>query len=392
MSSSLSPTAGAATASSSKVARTSTKKKAPTMKKVAKGPSQSTKKTDSAPNNSPLRSLRSTATSSPLHRFAARADGDPEDQDVGAPLPAPPPTVPTNDEQFQGKTKAPNTKKKVAKGPSKSTKKRRGNRTMVCSRPSAADTDPSTSAAIFENLGLLTHVLSFVGKDQYRFVAPTNHQFKEAYLRNFPDCTTALDASTLARTKICYEECSLDYCDHLVKEYGCEFALGVGCDLGLDTEDESEEKLLYKSAALHKDIQSLQYLFCEDKHFGYEMCSAAARTGDLKELKWWRSIGCPWNEDTCREAADQGHLNVLQYCRANGCPWNEYSLNDAAFKGHLHVVKWCRANGFPWNTQTVIYEAMKRHAHVLEWYRKEDPPSDSLTYCYFGTGFNFSRW
>ena len=364
------------------------------MKKVANGPSQSTKKTGSTRTNSPLRAVRSTATSSPLHRFAARADGDPEDQDVGAPLPAPPPTVPTNDEQFQGKTKAPNTKKKVAKGPSKSTKKRRGNRTMVCSRPSAADTDPSTSAAIFDNLGLLTHVLSFVGKDQYRFVAPTNRRFKEAYLLNFPDRTTALDASTLARTKICNEECYHDYCDQLIKEHGYEFAHECGCesDCDCDTDDESEEKLLHKSAALHKDIPSLQYLFCEDKFFGCEMCSAAARTCDLKELKWLRSIGCPWNEDTCTAAAEHGHLDVLQYCRANGCPWNELSLNDAAFNGHLHVVKWCRANGYPWSTQTVFYEAMKRHAHVLEWYRKEDPPSDSLTYCYFGTGFNFSRW
>ena len=253
--------------------------------------------------------------------------------------------------------------KKVAKGPStKITKKARGIPIPSPPRPSAA------AAVIFDtpgSLGLLAHILSFVGEHQYRFVAPTNRQFNEAYLLNFPDKTTKLDASTLARTKICWTEC-----DHDTKVYL------MFTDLVLDPHDETA---LLASAETHRDIPSLQYLFYKHKSFGHNLCDNAADNGDFRELKWLRSIGCPWNECTCAGAANRGDLEMLQWCRSHGCPWDAGSIDMAALSGHLHVVKWCRANGCSWNENSCSFAAKGRHLDVLKWLRKEGCPWDTTT-------------
>ena len=42
------------------------------------------------------------------------------------------------------------------------------------------------------------------------------------------------------------------------------------------------------------------------------LCQAAARSGQLEELKVLRADGWPWDRDTCSAAARGGHLEVLQ--------------------------------------------------------------------------------
>ena len=77
------------------------------------------------------------------------------------------------------------------------------------------------------------------------------------------------------------------------------------------------------------------------------LCQAAARSGQLQELKALRENGCPWNEGTCSYAAEVGHLEVLQWARANGCPWDTQTCEFAAEHGHLEVLQWARTNGCP---------------------------------------------
>ena len=99
-------------------------------------------------------------------------------------------------------------------------------------------------------------------------------------------------------------------------------------------------------------------------------CAAAARNGDLEELKALRAKNlramdghlevlkgarandCPWHEEMCACAARNGHLEVLQWARANGCPWDEGTCARAAEGGHLEVLKWARENGCRWNEYT----------------------------------------
>jgi hypothetical protein len=42
------------------------------------------------------------------------------------------------------------------------------------------------------------------------------------------------------------------------------------------------------------------------------LCQAAARSGQLEELKMLRDNGCPWSRSTCWAAARGGHLEVLK--------------------------------------------------------------------------------
>ena len=42
------------------------------------------------------------------------------------------------------------------------------------------------------------------------------------------------------------------------------------------------------------------------------LCKAAARSGQLKELKLLRAVGCPWDAGTCWAAVEGGHLKELQ--------------------------------------------------------------------------------
>jgi hypothetical protein len=62
------------------------------------------------------------------------------------------------------------------------------------------------------------------------------------------------------------------------------------------------------------------------------LCEAAARTGQLEELKL-RADGCPWDAYTCAVAALGGHFEMLHWAHANGCPWDENTCAVAALGG-----------------------------------------------------------
>ena len=48
------------------------------------------------------------------------------------------------------------------------------------------------------------------------------------------------------------------------------------------------------------------------------LCQAAARSGQLEELKVLRENGWPWDANTCSGAARGGNIEVLQWSHANG--------------------------------------------------------------------------
>ena len=100
------------------------------------------------------------------------------------------------------------------------------------------------------------------------------------------------------------------------------------------------------------------------------LCTSAAKGGQLEVLEWLRENECPWDEETCTEAASGGHLEVLQWARENGCPWDEETCSEAASGGHLETLKWARENGCPWNIEAVrANAAWGGHLEMLEWLR-----------------------
>ena len=104
------------------------------------------------------------------------------------------------------------------------------------------------------------------------------------------------------------------------------------------------------------------------------LCMAAARSGQLEELKALRAEGCPWDGGTCARAAEGGHLEVLKWARENGCPWDWETCARAAEGGHLEVLKWAHENGCPWNVATCGGAAQGGHLAVLQWARANGAP------------------
>jgi hypothetical protein len=99
------------------------------------------------------------------------------------------------------------------------------------------------------------------------------------------------------------------------------------------------------------------------------LCEAAARSGQLEELKVLRADDTPWDRSTCWAAARGGHLEVLQWARANGFPWDAWTCLGAAGGGHLQVLQWTRANGCPWkpprNEKAMIIAAQEGQETVV---------------------------
>jgi hypothetical protein len=108
------------------------------------------------------------------------------------------------------------------------------------------------------------------------------------------------------------------------------------------------------------------------------LCAAAARSGQLEELKVLRADGWPWDAETCHAAANSGHLEVLQWVRANGCLWNWATCAYAAGGGHLEVLQWARASRCPWNDFTCTMAAKGGHLEVLQWAHANGCPCDEM--------------
>jgi hypothetical protein len=137
-----------------------------------------------------------------------------------------------------------------------------------------------------------------------------------------------------------------------------------------------DEALDLGYVSLLKDRHSRGLLSACRDHFP---CTAAARNGDLQELKALRADECPWHQWTCAQAAKGGHLEVLKWARENECPWCEYTCTWAAWGGHLEVLKWARENGCPWNKNTCLYAAEHGHLEVLKWARANGCPWNKWT-------------
>ena len=86
------------------------------------------------------------------------------------------------------------------------------------------------------------------------------------------------------------------------------------------------------------------------------LCAAAARSGQLEELKVLRADGTPWDKLTCWAAASGGHLEVLLWAKANGCPRDEMELHIATESGHEAVVRALIKAGADVNKATDIGE------------------------------------
>jgi hypothetical protein len=153
-----------------------------------------------------------------------------------------------------------------------------------------------------------------------------------------------------------------------------DHAVELGCLSALQRRQRggrlSRRELLCQAAARSGQLEELKALRADGWPWNKYTCARAAEGRHIEVLQWLRANGCPWDENTCVLAALGGHFEVLQWARANGCPWNEYTCSSAAKGGHLEVLQWARVNGCPWDTDTCVRAAaMAGHLEVLQWLR-----------------------
>ena len=171
---------------------------------------------------------------------------------------------------------------------------------------------------------LVAEILTFVGPNQFRFVAAVNQKFYGAYLQHFPKKVTYLNASTPNHAKICLYE--MDKCMHIF-----------------------QQPLLCRSAAKHGCLPALQWLHFAKCRWDHRTCDDAARYGHLDVLEWAREHRCSWNAKTTAFAAESRHLNLLKWARSNDCAEEATLCSTAAQNGHLDVLRWARGHGCPWD-------------------------------------------
>jgi len=129
----------------------------------------------------------------------------------------------------------------------------------------------------------------------------------------------------------------------------------------------SRKEFLCHAAARSGQLEELKALRAESCPWTVYTCQAAATGGHLEVLQWARANGCTWNNHTCAVAAEGGHLNVLQWARENGCPWDEETCTGAAKSGHLEVLQWARLNGCPWGESTCDGAVVGGHLKLMLW-------------------------
>jgi hypothetical protein len=237
---------------------------------------------------------------------------------------------------------------------------------------------------LFQNADLLsnTGILSFVGHNQYRFVATINHKFHTIYLQLFPNNKrTHYNISTIEHTKISLEYTVLQNLRDarlscLAARYGCistlKYAQTMGFQLGRWT---------WENAALYGQLHILQYGHANGYSWqSSHIYSAAAAKGHLHVIQWSHMNGFPWDDDddklTCYYAAINGHLEVLQYAHSNCCPWDFGTCCGAARYGYLEILQWARSKGCPWDHHTCQQAAENGHLDVLQWAKANGCPWD----------------
>jgi len=121
----------------------------------------------------------------------------------------------------------------------------------------------------------------------------------------------------------------------------------IDSDAEIDLLAEAEEErvlLAYEDeAAADGDLDLLEKFYRINARWHFNVCSIAAKNGDLDFLKYAHAKGAEFDL-TCDEAARGGHLECLKYAHENGADCDIRTCCVAAFHGHLDCLKYILVN------------------------------------------------
>ena len=101
------------------------------------------------------------------------------------------------------------------------------------------------------------------------------------------------------------------------------------------------------------------------------LCAAAARSGQLEELKSLRA-----DDEARAQAVMGGHFDVLKWLHANDAPCEESACAAAAATGNFEVMKWLRENGCPLSRSACARACEDNQIGMLKWLIANDAPID----------------
>ena len=246
----------------------------------------------------------------------------------------------------------------------------------------------TTGVSPLDKIDVVQRIVSFIGPQQYRFVASINRTFRDTYQQAFPQDTTVtrLNVSTIDSALFCLSDIrnsiriphqhretlqvalcrsaaargDLNILYHLRAVYcswdettcstaalhGHKVVVAWAFENGCDWQGGGTT---CANAALHGHLPILKYALLNYADWGYDTPANAALNGHLRVLKWLRRQLCDWNEDVCANAARNGHFELLKWARKNGCPWDNRVTENAALIGHLPILKYAlRLPGINW--------------------------------------------
>ena len=130
------------------------------------------------------------------------------------------------------------------------------------------------------------------------------------------------------------------------------------------------------NAAHLNQLEMMKYLVSKGCVPNEDTCSIAAAYGYIKMVTYLHENGCPWDEDTCTASCSRvnGNMVLLKYAHEHGCPWNEEACEEAAKNGYLNSLKYLHENGCPWDDRTCEATSENGHFECLKYAHENGCP------------------
>jgi hypothetical protein len=180
---------------------------------------------------------------------------------------------------------------------------------------------------VFASDVLVTHILEFVGPNQYFFSASISRKCRQMQI--VLSCKDSAKNGTKHKLRTSF-----------TAALASPTRLSWAFECGLTQKAQFKRPVrLVQAAMLASDdpvsvlaLLEAQNFKAKDADEGVKLCVAAVKKADLALLQWLREYDCPWNVHTCRLAALEGHLHILIWAHENGCKWDEGTCLSAALE------------------------------------------------------------
>jgi hypothetical protein len=117
----------------------------------------------------------------------------------------------------------------------------------------------------------------------------------------------------------------------------------------------------------YSPVDSIESSRADSCYYDIDVCSEAARNGNLSILEYAYEQGCPMNWITFANAAGKAHIHVLKWCFEKKCQRSEKIYRNAVVSGNLECIEWVRNSGINSGTFSIKVAFDVGHLHVIKY-------------------------